>query len=443
MAHDLVELVPGGMRLHFHSGQWRAWQSERRFVCVLAGTQSGKTTFGPHWLYREIQRRGPGDYMVVTPTFPLLELKALPTLRRLFEDMLGLGHYIASPARRFTFSADGARRTFGPAWDQSPTTIFFGHAQDPESLESATAKAAWLDEAGQKKFRLGSWEAILRRLSIHLGRVLVTTTPYDLGWLKQKLWDRWKAGDSDIDVAQFDSTTNPSFPPAEMARAKRDLPSWKFDMFYRAILARPAGQIYDSFDETTCKVPRFALPPAWPRYLGLDFGGIHTAAVFYAGELRDDGAPTGRLFAYREYLAGGRTAAEHAAKLLKGEPMVPLCVGGSKSEGQWRQEFAAGGLVDGAQAPGLPVMAPDIKDVEVGIDRVYGAHKRNEILVFDDLEGYLEQKAAYSRVLDENGEPTPEIEDKETFHFLDAERYIIGRLKANAPDSSENVFYPD
>jgi len=444
---DLVEVAPGGkLRLHFHAGQWQAWQSRRRFVCVLAGTQGGKTSFGPHWLYREIQWRGPGDYMVVTPTFPLLEMKALPTLRRLFEGWLGLGSYVSSPARRFTFSPDGARRTWGRAWNGEPTTIFFGHAQDPESLESATAKAAWLDEAGQKKFKLGSWEAILRRLSIHLGRVLLTTTPYDLGWLKHKLVDPALATppDPDIDLVRFDSTANPSFPPEEMARAKRDLPEWKYLMFYRALLSRPAGLIYDSFNEAACKVRRFAIPDAWPRFLGLDFGGVHTAALFYAAELAnlgllpdgttEWGAPTGRLFLYREYLAGGRSAKEHATKLLAGEVRVPYCVGGSKSEEQWRQEFAAGGL---------PIAAPEIKLVEVGIDRVYGAHKRNEIMVFDDLDGYLSQKGSYSRELDADGEPTEEIEDKATFHFMDAERYIVGALKSSAPAATPNVFYPD
>jgi hypothetical protein len=103
--------------------------------------------------------------------------------------------------------------------------------------------------------------------------------------------------------------------------------------------------------------------------------------------------------------------------------MIPKCVGGSKSEGQWRKEFASGGL---------PVLPPAITEVEIGINRVYGAHKRNEILVFDDLHGYLDQKETYSRKLDANNEPTEGIEDKETFHFLDAERYIIGYLKGAA-----------
>lgn len=429
---ELMEVTSDGrLRLHFHSGQWKAWESRKRFVVVLAGTQGGKTSFGPHWLYREIKEKGPGDYMVVTPTFQLLELKALPELRKLFETILNLGRYVASPVRKFVFSEEGEIKTFGQK-QSAPTTVYFGYAADPESLESATVKAAWLDEAGQKKFKLGSWEAVLRRLSLAVGRVLITTTPYDLGWLKQKLWDKWKAGEQDVEITRFDSTENPSFPKEEFERARRDLPGWKFDLFYRAIFTKPAGLIYDSFNEEMYKIPRFGIPDTWPRYLGLDFGGVNTAGLFYAEDPQSK-----RLYLYREYKAGGRTALEHTYHLLKGEPMIPTCVGGSKSEGQWRQEFRSGGVVNGEKVSGLPVQEPQISDVEVGIDRVYGVHKRGELFVFDDLSGYLEEKQTYARELDQNGEPTEKIEDKQTFHFMDAERYIIGWLR---PGTANTVY---
>jgi hypothetical protein len=414
---QLSEVNGERLTFHFHPGQWRAWQSERRFILVLAGTQSGKTSFGPAWLWREIQRCGPGDYMVVTPTFPLLELKALPELLRLFDATLGLGRYIGSPVRRFVFSTEGSKRTFGAAYDPyQQTSVIFGYAAEPESLESATAKAAWLDEAGQRRFKLASFEAILRRLSLAQGRILATTTPYDLGWIKQRLYDRARAGDPDIDVIQFDSTQNPAFSRVEFERAQRDLPRWKFAMFYRGLFERPAGLIYDCFDMERHTCPPFEIPVSWPRYLGLDFGGVNTAAVFYAEE-----PGTKRLYLYRAYKQGGNTAKEHARLLLASEPGRPqVIVGGSKSEGQWRAEFAAGGL---------PVREPKITDVEVGIDRVYGAHKRGEIIVFNTLAGYLEEKQTYSRKLDANNEPTEEIEDKSTFHWLDAERYIISYIR--------------
>jgi hypothetical protein len=95
--------------------------------------------------------------------------------------------------------------------------------------------------------------------------------------------------------------------------------------------------------------------------------------------------------------------------------MMPTCVGGSRSEGQWRDEFAAGGLA---------VMAPDVADVEVGIQRVYGAIKQGNLIVFENCEGVLNQLRSYSRVLDAAGKPTEKIQDKETFHMLDALRAI-------------------
>lgn len=426
---DLYTVTPDGrLQLHLHRGQWRAWQSTANIVAVVAGTQSGKTAFAPLWLWREIQQRGPGDYALVTPTFPLLELKALPEFRRLFEDVLALGKYTGSPVRKFVFSPTGQRRMFGTA-SLVHTQVFFGYAQNPDSLESATYKGVVADEAGQRMFKRESHEALSRRRSIHDARELITTTPYsNFGWLKTEVFDRHRAGDPRVDLIQFASIMNPAFPRAVYEEARAKLPRWKFDLFYRGILTRPPGLIYDSFDPDRHTCPRFALPDAWPRYLGLDFGGVNTVGVLYAQEPR-----TGKLYLYRTYKAGGLTAKAHAQALLAGEPLVPLCVGGSKSEGQWRDEFRAGGL---------PVREPDISEVEVGINRVYGAHTAGQIVVFDDLLDYLEEKESYSREVGPDGEPTEQIDDKSSYHHMDAERYIVGWLRRErkrrdeAPDSS-------
>ena len=178
---DIYTIQDGAIVAAPHAGQFAALDSSARFILVLAGLQSGKTVTGPIWLYNEIQNRGAGDYLVASPSFPLLNKKALPAFREYFERDLKLGEYKAG-AKTFEFSKEGNRRTHGDT--RAHTTIFFGHAQDPDSLESATAKAAWLDEAGQNKFKLESWEAIQGRLSIHQGRALITTTPYNMGWLK-------------------------------------------------------------------------------------------------------------------------------------------------------------------------------------------------------------------------------------------------------------------
>jgi hypothetical protein len=403
------------LRLSMHPGQLRAWDSQKRIVAILAGTQGGKTSFLPWLLWREVQRCGAGDYIAATASYDLFKLKFLPALREVFEHLFGWGRYwsgdrlieLADPAT----GQFQAKRADDPMWGR----IILRSAESGGGLESATARAALLDEAGQDGFTLDIWEAVRRRVALTRGRLLLGTTIYNMGWLKQQVYDPWekaKQQHPEIDVIQFDSTENPAFPREEYERARAEMQPWKFDMFYRGRYSRPAGLIYDSFDEHLHLTPRFAIPDEWPRFMGLDFGGVNTAALFYAEE-----PGTGRLYLYREYLEGGRTAQEHARALLANEPGTPICIGGSKSEGQWRREFRAGGL---------PVREPDITEVEIGIARVYGAHKAGEIRVFDDLTGYLGQKRSYSRKLDATGEPTEAIEDKATFHYLDAERYIIG-----------------
>lgn len=426
----------GNYRLRLHPGQYEAWESVSRFTFIFAGTQSGKTSYLPWWLAREIQRCGPGDYIAATGSYDLFKLKFLPAMREVFEHALGNGKYWAGD--RIIEIADPATGKFWATRADDPmyARIILRSAESDSGLESSTAKAAVLDEAGMDSFTVDTWRAVLRRLSLSQGRVLGGTTVYNLGWVKTEIYDKWKAGDPDYKVVQFDSTENPAFPVEEFERARRDLPDWLFNQMYRGLFERPAGLIYDSFDEERHVIRPFAIAPTWPRYLGLDFGGVNTAGLFYANE---PGTP--RLYLYREYKAGNRTLAEHATELLRGEPMIPRAIGGSHSEDQWRKEAAQGGVVDNAIVGGLPVGEPDIKDVDLGITRVYGAHKRDEILVFNTCTGYLKEKRSYSRKVGLDGLtlPTGEIENKHAFHFMDAERYIVGWLKRGAIVSQPRI----
>jgi hypothetical protein len=410
---DLWRIENGNLVVAPHPGQARAWRSSRRYIAMLAGTQGGKTSFGPPWLEREIKRRGPGDYLAVTATYPLLRLKMLPEFLRYFRDTLSLGTWAASD-RVFTYH-DGQTR------------VIFGSASNSESLESATAKGAWLDEAGQDQFRLESWEAIQRRLSLHQGRVLMGTTVYNLGWLKQQIYDRWRDGDPDYDVIQFESILNPAFPKAEYERAKRTLPGWKFEMFYRGAFSRPAGLIYEDYidaDRTQGGhlVQPFDLPAEWPRHVGIDFGAVHTALVWLAHD------PAANVYyAYHESLEGGMTTGQHAAKAKQRATGVNIRTwhGGAKSETQQRMDW---------KAAGVSVREPPVANVESGIDKVTSLFKSSRLYVFDTLRGLRDELGTYSRKVDDRGETTEDIKDKETFHRLDALRYVcLGMTHSGVP----------
>lgn len=420
----------GGLKLNFHEGQLEAWHSTSRFIAIISGTQGGKTSFIPHWLLREIVTRGSGDYLYITPTFTLLEKKALPEFLEVFESRGNLGSFKAG-AMKFVFSEAGMRYVHGEGnYDPlRPTTVFFGHAQNPESLESATAKAAVLDEAGQKGFKLDSWFAIQRRLSLHQGRALIATTPYNRGWLYTNFYKLWLNGDPDYHVISFASTMNPTFPPEELERARRSMPRWKFEMFYLGQFSKPAGLIFDTFDEKRNVCKPFPIPPNYPRVMGFDFGDINTAGVFIAippfyHRLKNDDKDK-KFFIYREYYPHkAMMIKSHARDILRPESMKAkyIAFGGAASESAWRREF---------RYHGLKIKKPVISSVELGIDRIYEAVQLGQLQIFDTCKLTIEQFNTYSREVNEStGDPIEgTIEDKETFHLLDSTRYATSYLK--------------
>lgn len=397
-----------GLRLALHAGQREAWNSDARFTFVIAGTQSGKTSFGPYYMLRGIERSGPGDYLAVTSTYDLFKLKMLPETKWVF------------------LAAGWAWQASERVLAKGESRVILRSAQSDGGLESATVKGAWLDECGQDEFRLEAWDAVQRRLSLNEGWVLGTTTPYNLGWLKTEVFDRWAAGDTDYRVVQFKSTQNPVFPLAEYERARRTLPAWKFEMFYNGQFTRPAGMIYGDFNADTDVIDDFPIPRAWPRIVGIDFGANNTALVWLAyDQLKDV------WIAYREQHGGTKTTAEHAGEALelaKNENVIAW-QGGAKSEVQQRLDW---------QAAGVDAREPVVFDVEAGIDRVIALIKTRRLKIFRSLRGLLDELGTYSRKLDTQGQPTEEIKDKEKFHRLDALRYGV-QIIDSQPASAENL----
>lgn len=408
-------------------------------MAVVAGSQSGKTSWGPWWLKHEIDLRGRGDYIAATASYDLFKLKMLPEFLRVFEEILGLGRFWAGDKVFELKDPSTGKYWAGHSTDRMWGRVILRSANAIGGLESATVKGMWLDEAGQDDFTIEAWRALRRRATVHRARILITTTLYNLGWLKQQIIDRVIEGGhvsiseinggsiettdnerADICLVQFDSIVNPQFPLSEFQDAKDTMPDDEFQMFYRGRVAKMRYLIYDCFDTNRHTCRRFSVPDSWRRYLGVDFGGTNMAGLFFAEE-----PGSGKLYCYREYLDGGKTAAGHSKALMAGEPMMPECAGGSKGEEQWRDEFAAGGIVDGERVYGIPMREPDVSDVDVQIQRVYGLIKESSVVFFDDLVGILDTMGRYRHKRDKQGNVTSEIEDKARWHFADAMRYIL------------------
>jgi len=418
-----------------HAGQVQAWHSDKRIVAVISGSQGGKTSWGPWWLWREIITRGTGDYLAVTASYDLFQLKMLPALREVFEQVLGIARYWNGNLEICQHRYDDDAGIWAPVRNRDGTPVFEGKrasdthlmwarvitrsARAKSGLESSTALAAWLDEAGQDEFTIDAYDAIRRRLSLTRGRVLITTTPYNTGWLKQQIYDPWQNGDKSIEVINFPSVINPAFPDEEFEERRRTMASWKFKMFYEGQFDRPEGMIYNMFvdklrENGGHKVKPFEIPVSWPRFVGIDPGAANMAKVVLAHDVEND-----TYYLTTEDLGGGKSTRQHSDQ-MKAWPYYDRIKGwwvGAKSEVQQRMDFETNGI--------RPVYAPPVHDVEAGIDRVIELFRTFRLYIFDDCVGTLDQLGTYRRELGSDGLPSEKIANKANYHYLDALRYVV------------------
>jgi hypothetical protein len=418
---SLYTFKEGKVRLNLHPGQAKAWRSDARYVFILAGTQGGKTSFGPWWLHREITNKGSGDYLAVTANYDLFKLKMLPEIKAIFCDILKIGRYWRGEKVIEIANLHTGEFLAKNADDEMWARIILRSAASKGGLESSTAKAAWLDEVGQDEFKLDAWQAIGRRVSLNIGRILGTTTLYNFGWMKQLIYDQWKKGDKEIDVIQFDSTLNPLFSKNEFKRASRKLPEWKFNLFYRGEYSRPAGMIFNDYSDSYVrwgghKIKPFKIPVNWPVVIGIDPGATNTAKIWVAIN-----PSSKKAYVFREELSGDKTTKQHTKEVIdkavkNKESLIGWYIG-AISEKQQRLDYEDNGAT--------PVFEPPVSDVEAGIDRIIALLKEFRIFFFDNCTGLLEQLQSYSRTVDTFGNVMPAIKDKTKYHFVDALRYAV------------------
>ena len=386
------------IQIRLHPGQSKAWKSEARFVAMIAGTGGGKSWYGPIWLYREIQKYPKDGFLVVSPTYPMFQRIVLPRTKEFLGAVTG-GEYRAG--ERIYYLPTGGK-------------VFFGSADNPFSLEGVHVRAVWMDEAGQMKRE--AWDVALRRVGFYKGRVLITTTPYNLGWLKTEVFDRWKAGDRDYEVVQFPSIVNPAYPKEEFERAKATMPDWKFKMFYLGQFARPTGLIYQDFDPAKHVVEPFEIPANWRRIIGVDFGYNNpTAAVWLAVN------PDGVVYAYREYYQREKLPEESGREIkqLSGDDRIEL-VACDPSEPAAIEQY---------RRLGLPARA-GYNAVKEGIEAVIALMKSNRFFVFRGLVNLLDEIENYRWA--EKHEQLKDEPVKEYDHAVDALRYGIMAIRPKA-----------
>jgi hypothetical protein len=359
----------------------------------------------------------------VSPAFPLQREKLLPAFKNYFIEIMNIGEFHAADK---VLDVTINRKGGGSATYQ----IHFKSADG--TLESATVFAMICDEAGLDDFEEDSWEACIARTGTTEqsggGRILITSSLYNFGWLKRNIHDQWLAGNPDIEVVQFDSLMNPNFSEKIWNAEKKRLPAWKFDLRYRGVYTRPGGVIYQDFDND-CIVDPFEIPISAYRHIGVDPGLVSHSTVFFAciypNELvyaafkhADNINPVYVL--YDSNLTGSvettMTNKEHAERLVARNDfaMIKTACGGAASEVYFRADY---------QSVGIAIIEPRFREVSAGIDIVSNMLKEKRLYVFSDQKRIIKEFEEYSYKLDKDGDIVPVIKDKERFHGLDSVRY--------------------
>ena len=301
---------------------------ESSILAAIAGTGGGKTMTGYWWLHSRMQAYPGNTWGMAEPTYNMLSRIILessdPGRPSLIDYFKMVGHHPKYHAVDKILFTDYGK-------------VYLGSADRPDSMQGAAVKGYWLDEAGQMD--LLAHETASQRCSMFSGQELLTTTPYNLGWLLTSIKQR--DGSAGIHVETWSSIDRPGFPRDSYERAKEILPAWRFRMLYDAEFERPAGVIYHMFDEAVCVVDRFPIPTNWLVYSGHDFGPDNPAALFYAQD-----PATGQFYLFNEYVPGAGVSVnervEAFKRIAKGYNVLRR-VGGSHTEAENREAYNAHG----------------------------------------------------------------------------------------------------
>ena len=116
---EVNEDIADGVTLH--PWQDKAWHSKKRFICFCSGVQGGKTFFGSIWIINEIESSGWSDFIILAPTYKVLQQS---TLQKFF-DIAPRGYGVHN-------KSDSTYKT------RTGKTIFFRSADKPVSYTHLT-----------------------------------------------------------------------------------------------------------------------------------------------------------------------------------------------------------------------------------------------------------------------------------------------------------------
>lgn len=367
------------MKIDFTNYPWQAkiWNSDKRFLALCAGVQGGKTTFGAVWMINEMHKRGKGQYLIVAPTYKMLNQSTLTK----FQEIVPRGWGQLNKSDMTFVTKDGR-------------IAFLRGADNPESIEGITAKAIWADEASLMKPNI--WLMMQGRVSQTQGRILLTFTPLSMNWVYKDIYLKRKEGEKEYEFVRYKNVDAPHFPKEEYERAKRVLTDIQFKMRYGGEFAKLEGLVYPGFN-TDHIIDPFEIPEDWDRKGGVDWGFNNPFVALKGAKDSDD-----VLYVYDEFYQS--RVIEHEQHLDE-----DICYFADPS-GKYE--------IESLRAKGFQIESAN-NDVLPGIDKVNERINTGRLKVFKTCRNTIEEFELYQF---QEGKDRP---IKENDHAMDALRYMV------------------
>lgn len=434
-----------------HPIQYKALNFDTQFGAAICGSQSGKTTVGAVWagmqIQREISSKKPRPGLIGAPTYKILRQS---TLQKFWEQFPNLQQYYKKQENVIEVPYTDSKN------NQQIYPIFVRSFDRPLTVEGMSPGWAWLDEFGQCDQL--AWTVVKTRMTVTLGKIFITTTPYNTGFLYRDVYLPVKEGVekrmslftwSAYDLATFFDTLAETSKGEEkieyqmkavgirdhLNNEKRSLAPEEFAKRYLGQFSRMTGLVYDLQD--THYVDRETMH--WDKVIGGIDWGYHHPAVGVYGLLGDT------WYVIGEWAGTKNTTAEiiDGCKELQEEFGVSRWYADSANPEKIKEANRGTGLYVIAFKKKKMARKGDTSgttrsSIEYGISYINQLVRENRLKVFDDCEYHRNEFESYHYPED----PAPDQEDtpvKENDHWMDAMRYaIIGDAPARRQNPRMN-----
>lgn len=367
-------------------------------------------------------------HLIVAPNYKIMQQSTLPAFLQL---MQGYGEYVKSDAL-FKMHGGGI--------------CYMRTATDPDSIVGITnVRGIWGDEAG--KFPLYFWQNIQARAAFRDAPIDLTTSPYTLNWIYKELIRPKQKDPSarpDVKLVQAASNENPFFPQKEWDRNKLSMDPRRFKMIFGGAWERPAGMVYDCFDETENQTDAFELPSGTKIVGGIDWGFTEP----FCFKVRAI-TPGGNHFGISEFYKSGLTIHDIEKLIVQ---RVALFGISAIYAGPDRPESILA-VQKAISAAGLRCSVQGANNAKrEGLDSHYELLKTRRLKYFrgmnphtlDEIEGYHYPEPDD---LDADDDAKEDLPVEQNDHAMDADRYISimtyaatgSKRQARAPEEEGKV----